>query len=136
MKSFDRFTKPSEIADYFAAIDRQYGNLMSFCRLNNLSIALYHRLYRASACKVTPSTIAALNESLPYYHPDVMINEEIKGLSLEIFKLIKLKYKSVFHFCEANDMMKDYQKIVGFTSGRRKKLSRELILKIRKLTSK
>lgn len=136
MKPFSMFNTPADIAEHFSNIDRQYGGLMAFCRLNNLSMALYHRLYRASSCKVTPSTIAAINESLPYYHPDVMINEEVKGLALEIFKLIRLKYKSVYQFCEANDMMKDYQKIVGFTAGRRRKLSRELILKIRKLTSK
>jgi hypothetical protein len=66
----------------------------------------------------------------------VRLTIELKELSLEIFKLIKSRYSSVLQFCEKNNMMGDYQKIVAFCSGRRKNLGRELILKIRKIINK
>lgn len=133
---FTMESKPSEVLEYFNRIRDQYGSLNSFCERNNLSKAFFHRMYRASVGKVTPSIIVTLNESLNYYHKDVRLTIELKELSLEIFKLIKSRYSSVLQFCEKNNMMGDYQKIVAFCSGRRKKLGRELILKIRKIINK
>lgn len=129
-------TTPSDVADYFNAIASQYGSVRAFCTLNNLPNSFYYRMNRASSCIITITTLHTLNESLKYYHKDVQIKESIKGAALELLGVIKKKYVSVYHFCESNDMMSDYQRIVGYTSGRRKKLSRELIKKINKILEK
>lgn len=127
---------PSDVADYFNKIASQYGSVRSFCTLNNLPIAFYYKMNRASSCIVTVTTIHTLNESLKYYHKDVQIKELLKGDALDLFKRIKKHYSSVYHFCEANNMNSDYQRIVGYTSNRRKKLSRELIKRINKILEK
>lgn len=136
MKEFNMKSNPSEVMDYFIKINQQYGSLLSFCTANNLPKAFYYKMNRASSCMVTPTTINTLNESLVYYHPDVQLKELLQGISLEIFKAIKSKYSSIRSFCESNNMMNHYQLIAGFCSGRRKKLPRELVLQIRKITSK
>ena len=136
MSPFSKESSPSEVKDYFQKIIEQYGSIQAFCKLNNLEPKFYHRLMRATSCRITSSSVETLNESLKYYHPEVRMREQVRELSLEMHNLVRKKYNSVLQMCEAHDMMDVYQKVVGFCNGRRKKLPRELILKIRKLTSK
>lgn len=136
MSPFNLQSSPSEVMDYFKKIIHQYGSVQSFCKLNHLEPKFYHRMMRASSCMVTRASVDTLNESLKYYHPDVRLKEEVKELAKQTHDLIKSKYNSALQMCQSHDMMEDYQRIVGFCNGRRKKLPRELVLKIRKITSK
>ena len=127
---------PSDVADYFSKIASQYGSVRAFCTLNKLPSSFYYKMNRASSCIITITSVHTLNESLKYYHKDVQIKVLAKDSAIELFKQIKKQYSSVYHFCEKNNMMSDYQRIVGYTSNRRKKLSRELTKRINKILEK
>lgn len=129
-------TPITDIASYFNAINTQYGSLLNFCKLTRLPKSFYYKMYRASSCVPTITSIYTLNESLKYYHKDVQIKTLAKEEAIELFKSITRKYNSILQFCESNNMMHEYQKIVGFTSNRRKKLPRKLKEKINSILSK
>ena len=135
MLMFNQHTTSEDIKIYFNKLIDQYGSIQRFCKTNNLEPKFYHRMTRADKGKVTSAALKTLNESFNFYQAEYKINVQIKELATELHLLIKQKYNSVFHMCKSNNMMEDYQRIVGYCNGRRNKIPRSLMLKIRKISS-
>ena len=134
MLMFNQHTTSEDIKIYFNKLIDQYGSIQLFCKTNNLEAKFYHRMMRAAKGNVTNSKLITLNESFNFYRAEHKINVQIKELATELHLLIKQKYNSVFHMCKSNNMMEDYQRIVGYCNGRRNKIPRRLMLKIRDIS--